>query len=128
MPRESCAKETCQDISQWFRLMFRNVRTIYHEVISQISCKLAPIHKLTFNSSRLQQNLLQRDPSIYITLPHKHFTPNVSHDRRTDVANTLGTALFLYRDRRFTTLQRMLFIYLINKYISLSDIYLTEHH
>ena len=32
------------------------------------------------------------------------------------------------QDRRFTTLQRMLFIYLINKYISLSDICLTVHH
>ena len=30
---------------------------------------------------------------------------------------TLGTALPLYRDRRFATLQRKLFIYLINKYI-----------
>ena len=32
------------------------------------------------------------------------------------------------QDRRFTTLQRTLFIYLINKYISLSDICLTVHH
>ena len=40
----------------------------------------------------------------------------------------LGTALLLNRDMRFTTLQRTLFIYLINKYISLSDICLTVHH
>ena len=39
-----------------------------------------------------------------------------------------GTALPLYRDRSFATLQRTLFIYLINKYISLSDICLTVHH
>ena len=32
------------------------------------------------------------------------------------------------QDRLFATLQRTLFIYLINKYISLSDIYLTVHH
>ena len=32
------------------------------------------------------------------------------------------------QDRHFTTLQRRLFIYLINKYISLSDICLTVHH
>ena len=32
------------------------------------------------------------------------------------------------QDRRFTTLQRTLFMYLINKYISLSDICLTVHH
>jgi hypothetical protein len=32
------------------------------------------------------------------------------------------------QDRRFTTLQRTLFIYLINKHISLSDICLTVHH
>ena len=31
-------------------------------------------------------------------------------------------------DRRFATLQRTLIIYLINKYISLSDICLTVHH
>ena len=31
-------------------------------------------------------------------------------------------------DRHFATLQRTLFIYLINKYISLSDIFLTVHH
>ena len=31
-------------------------------------------------------------------------------------------------DRRFATLQRTLFLYLINKYISLSDICLTVHH
>ena len=31
-------------------------------------------------------------------------------------------------DRRFTTHERMHFIYLINKYISLSDIYLAVHH
>ena len=34
----------------------------------------------------------------------------------------------LYRDRRLATLQRTLFIYLINKYISLSDICLMVHH
>ena len=43
-----------------------------------------------------------------------------------------STALYgaetVYRDRRFATLQRTLFIYLINKYISLSDICLTVHH
>ena len=32
------------------------------------------------------------------------------------------------QDRRFATLQRTLFIYLINKYISLSHICLTVHH
>ena len=32
------------------------------------------------------------------------------------------------QDRRFDTLQRTLFIYLINKYISLFDICLTVHH
>ena len=32
------------------------------------------------------------------------------------------------QDRRFASLQRTLFIYLINKYISLSDICLTVHH
>ena len=32
------------------------------------------------------------------------------------------------QDRRFATVQRTLFIYLINKCISLSDIYLTVHH
>ena len=32
------------------------------------------------------------------------------------------------QDRRFATLQRTLFIYFINKYISLSDICLTVHH
>ena len=31
-------------------------------------------------------------------------------------------------DRSFATLQRKVFIYLINKYISLSDICLTVHH
>jgi hypothetical protein len=36
-------------------------------------------------------------------------------------------ASFIY-DRRFVALQRMLFVYLINKYISLSDICLTAHH
>ena len=35
---------------------------------------------------------------------------------------------FCMQDRRFATLQRTLFIYLINKYISLSDICLTVHH
>ena len=34
----------------------------------------------------------------------------------------------VYRDRRFATLQRTLFIYLIKKYISFSDICLTVHH
>ena len=62
-----------------------------------------------------------------------------------DLVNTLRTGLLnclnarsrgltfrrlrpVYRDRRFATLQRTLFIYLINKYISLSDICLTVHH
>jgi len=35
---------------------------------------------------------------------------------------------FCMQDRHFATLQRMLFIYLIKKYISLSDICLTMHH
>ena len=35
---------------------------------------------------------------------------------------------FSMQDRRFATLQRTLFIYLINKYISLSDICFTVHH
>ena len=34
---------------------------------------------------------------------------------------------FSIEDRHFATLQRTLFIYLINKYISLSDICLTVH-
>ena len=34
----------------------------------------------------------------------------------------------VYRDRHFATLQRTLFIYLINKYISLPNICLTVHH
>ena len=41
---------------------------------------------------------------------------------------TLGTVRPVYRDRRFITLQRTLFTYLINKYISLSDICSTVHH
>ena len=40
----------------------------------------------------------------------------------------LGTVRPVYRDRRFATLQRTLFIYLINKYISLSYICLTVNH
>ena len=40
----------------------------------------------------------------------------------------LSTVRPVYRDRRFATLQRTLFTYLINKYISLSDICLTVHH
>ena len=32
------------------------------------------------------------------------------------------------QDRRFAALQRAIFIYLINKYISISDICLTVHH
>jgi hypothetical protein len=40
----------------------------------------------------------------------------------------LGTVRPVYRDRRFTTIQRTLFIYLINKSVSLSDICLTVHH
>jgi len=45
----------------------------------------------------------------------------------------LNTLTFRHRassieDRHFATLQRALFIYLINKYISLSDICLTVHH
>ena len=43
------------------------------------------------------------------------------------VLNFRQRASFIY-DRRFTNLQRTLFIYLINKYISLSDICLTVHH
>ena len=35
---------------------------------------------------------------------------------------------FSMQDRRFASLQRTLFMYLINKYISLSDICLTVHH
>ena len=41
---------------------------------------------------------------------------------------TLGTVRPVYRDRRFAILQRTLFIYLINKYILLSDICLAVHH
>ena len=51
------------------------------------------------------------------------------------IENSLRSAALTFRhrascikDRRFTTLQRTLFIYLINKYISLSDICLTVHH
>ena len=45
----------------------------------------------------------------------------------------ISTLTFRHRtssiyDRRFAALQRTLFIYLINKYISLSDICLTVHH
>ena len=41
---------------------------------------------------------------------------------------TFRRRLPLYRDRRFATLQGTLFVYLINKYISLSDICLVVHH
>ena len=46
---------------------------------------------------------------------------------------TFSPLIFRHRassllDRRFATLQRTLFIYLINKYLSLSDIFLKVHH
>ena len=43
-------------------------------------------------------------------------------------AMPLGTVRPVLYDRRFATLQSTPFIYLINKYISLSDICLTLHH
>jgi hypothetical protein len=57
---------------------------------------------------------------------------NVKIDNKTpEVCNSSLT--FRHRascilDRRFATLQRTLFIYLIDKYISLSDIFLAAHH
>ena len=54
--------------------------------------------------------------------------PNMGQMKPNCTHINLCTALPLYRDRRFATLQRTLFIYLINKYISLSDICLTVHH
>ena len=51
----------------------------------------------------------------------------------TNVAMECANLTFRHRassvqDRHFATLQRTVFIYLINKYISLSDICLTVHH
>ena len=42
--------------------------------------------------------------------------------------NTVRHHASSIQDRRFATFQRTLFIYLINKYISLFDICLTVHH
>jgi len=44
------------------------------------------------------------------------------------LATTGKSPLTFRQDRRFATLQRTLFMYLINKYISLSDICLTVQH
>ena len=54
-------------------------------------------------------------------------------DKETLCLNIINSLTFRHRasstqGRRFATLQRTLFIYLINKYISLSDICLTVHH
>ena len=56
-------------------------------------------------------------PSMLTSVPHM-----------TVDALTFRHRSFSMQDRRFATLQRMFFIYLINKYISLSDICLTVHH
>jgi hypothetical protein len=52
---------------------------------------------------------------------------------RRQIMNVITYLTFRHRassiwDRRFATPQRTLFVYLINKYISLSDICLTVHH
>jgi len=46
----------------------------------------------------------------------------------TESSLTFRHRAFSIKDRRFPTLQRTLFIYLINKYIPLFDICLTVHH
>ena len=58
-------------------------------------------------------NLSQENPLLLFN--HQSFLLTVRH-----------RASSIY-DRHFATLQRTLFIYLINKYISLSDICLTVH-
>ena len=89
-------------------------------------------------------------PDIPINTPtstyHNQFQsnqPTRRHPSRYDVLNLYCIAIsvasltyiltFRHRasstqDRQFATLHRTLFIYLINKYISLSDICLTVHH
>ena len=51
----------------------------------------------------------------------------VRDPRRVLVGLTFRHRASSIQDRSFATLQRTLFIYLINKYISLSDICLTVH-
>ena len=62
---------------------------------------------MTCTIREMSQNLILSFKTMYLTFRHR--------------------ASYI-EGRRFATLQRTLFIYLINKYISLSDICLTVHH
>ena len=58
---------------------------------------------------------------------------SINYTKTSSVYAAVSPLTFRHRassiyDRRFANLQRTLFIYLINKYISLSDICLTVHH
>ena len=62
--------------------------------------------------------------------PVKTVGPGVgdAHNEKLYLDVTFRHRAFSIEDKRFATLQRTLFIYLINKHISLSDICLTVHH
>ena len=78
---------------------------------------------------------------LYVDTFHSHYFCHLLHKFKTaqNLSQlkqvTIGQWALTFRhsassiwDRPFATLQRTLFIYLINKYISLSDICLTVHH
>jgi hypothetical protein len=56
------------------------------------------------------------------------FSPDVKLASTKIITLTFRHRASSIEDRRFATLQRTLFMFLINKYISLSDICLTVHH
>ena len=80
---------------------FVNTRYISQHIYLQVNIQIVQNYILFLNLQYLS------DTNMYLTFRHR--------------ASPIW-------DRRFATLQRTLFIYLINKYISLSDICLAVHH
>ena len=101
------------DALQWKRPLWCT-STFYVSLIAHLSITVA-ISNLTHNTFSLKY-------VYYIPL---HVSSNIMLIIRR--LNCINRTSSIY-DRRFATLQRTLFIYLINKYISLSDICLTVHH
>ena len=87
----------------------------FYNDIALLKVSVNSLEKMRF---LLCGRVLNQDPKSDIMTHESNYCTQLTYRHR---ASCL-------KDRRFATLQSRLFMYLINKYISLSDICLTVHH
>ena len=125
---------TANDLNAEHKVVFRLSSVQYRRHFNRTICCITKPKKLFIFKSLEMLLSVKKLATLYEApfwcVSHNIYRYSQSHTQRCCIVvfKTLGTVRPVYRDRRFATLQKTLFMYLINKYISLSDICLKVDH